>query len=142
MNVVQATEFTALIIGIGGAGTVLVKGARMARRFGHFIDKLAGNGDREPGILKRLDDLQSAVDDLTAGQVILTQQGDDLATRGDRRDAALAELKTSVDTMGDKLNAHCDTDAVNWRAEGEAWGRRIDARLDALEGKQDPVTKS
>lgn len=124
MNLLTATEFTGLVIGIGGASTVVVKGARMARRFGHFIDKLAGNGGREPGILKRLDDLQSTVDDLTHGQVTLTQGQD--------------ELKR-------KLDQHIDSEVPTWRAEGEAWGHRLDnqvadhdQRLSRLE--QDPLT--
>lgn len=124
-SIVQATEFTGLIIGIGGCGAVLYKGASALRRFGHFIDKLAGNGSSEPGILARLEDLKSTVDDLAAGQVVLTQ---------------------SQDQMKSKLDAHCDSDAPGWRAEGEAWGHRLDQQVADLDHRvakleyQDPLT--
>lgn len=123
--VVEAAQVTALIIGIGGASTVIYKGARMARRFGHFIDKLAGNGDSEPGILARLEQIKSDVDDLSHGQVLLQQ---------------------SQDEMKIKLDAHCDTDAPKLLAEGVEWGNRLQSqadsntrRIEALEAV-DPLT--
>lgn len=125
-SIIQATEFTGLIIGIGGAGAVLYKGASALRRFGHFIDKLAGNGDSEPGVLARLAELKDVVADLAAGQVILTQ---------------------SQDEVKRKLDQHCDGDAVQWKAEGEVWGHRLDQQVADLDHRvaklenQDPLTR-
>lgn len=104
-DVLAATEFTGLVIGIGGSSAVLYKGVSALRRFGHFIDKLAGNGDSEPGILKRLDTLQVQLDGLVHGQ---------------------QELKA-------KLDDHLDTEVPAWRTEGEAWGQRLDSQVEDLD---------
>lgn len=136
---VDAAQVTALIIGVGGASTVIYKGFRMARRFGHFIDKLAGNGDSEPGILARLEQLKSDVDDLSHGQVILTQGADE-------RTRQINDLTAAVTTMGDKIDNHVDGDAPKLLADGQAWGNRLQdqadsntRRIEALEAV-DPLT--
>jgi len=116
MNVVQATEFCALIVGIGAAGTVIYKGGRMARRFGHFIDKLAGNGDTEPGVLARLESLK--------------KDGASLMERGDVRDTKLQEIK-------DALDEHVNREVPAWRQEGMDWGQRLEA---GIQGVADRIT--
>lgn len=132
-SLIQATEVTAFVIGIGGAGAVITKGVTVMRRLGHFIDKLAGNGDTEPGIMKRLEELKTTVDDLT--------------DRGDARDNKIDDLTTAVHTLTDKIDRHVDSDAPTWRAEGEAWGRRLDGQVAGLDTRvtyleNDPLTRS
>jgi hypothetical protein len=138
ITLLQATETCALVVGIGGAGTVLYKGGKALRRLGHFLDKLTGNTDSsEPGIFKRMDALQTVVDDLAHGQVILTEGQQTLTEGAVERNRQIGALTSAVNAMGDKIDNHVDTDATQWKAEGEQWGHKIDGRLDALEAKTD-----
>jgi hypothetical protein len=137
-----ATEVAGLVVGIGGAGAVIVKGGSALRRFGHFVDKLAGNGDTEPGILKRLEDLKGVTDGLKGDAAELKVSG---VERDDRIDA----LTEAVQELGVKIDNHVDGDAQKWLADGQEWGNRLesgiselDVRVTNLEGPddtQDPV---
>lgn len=142
MSLLLATEVAGLVVGIGGAGAVIMKGGKALRRFGHFVDKLAGDGDKEPGILKRLEDLKGVTDELKV-------DADELKASGVDRDGRLDALTVAVQELGEKIDNHVDGDAVQWKADGEAWGNRLeehltdhDTRIAALENSddtQDPV---
>ena len=106
IDLVTGGEVAGLVVAVGGCGVVFSKGVRAMRRFARFLDGFLGDGStKHPSVLERLDKQDKALADLAHGQVIMQQS----------------------------LDQHIDTDTPSWRAEGEAWGHRIDARLDALE---------
>jgi hypothetical protein len=148
VTLLQITEAVGLVAGTGAAAVALGKGFSMARRFGHFVDKLMGNGDggTEPGILARLEGLKTTVDDLTSAGALRDSKIDALVDSQEamkvQNAGDLAEVKEAVHEVKVKLDEHVDSVAPSLLADGQAWGGRLEARLDALESDRHPVTRS
>lgn len=47
----------------------------------------------------------------------------------------LAALELQVTAMGQKIDAHVDRDAPGLLADGQAWGRRLDASVEDLHSR-------
>lgn len=105
MTLQTASEFTGLLLGIGGVGIGVQKGVAAMRRFARFMDSWFGDGSSHPSVPERLSKLETAVVDLTS----------------------------AVSDNAKLLVAHVDHDTPKWRADGEAWGHRLDEQVSRLD---------
>lgn len=127
-TLIAVGEAAAAVVGIGGASAVVVKGVRILRKVGHFFDQWFGNSDvRSPGVVDRLVALETAtVEAKSAAERAVTVA-----------ETVAADATSGREHLASLITAH-DGDAAKWLADGQAWGHRIDARLDALEATVNP----
>jgi len=108
VTLVTAAEFAGLIITLGGASEVLRRAVRGLRRFARLLDGFLGDGTaRHPSVPDRLSAMEER----------------------------LTTVEATVKTSAEKIDSHVDGDAQTWKAEGEAWGHRLDSQVAALDSR-------
>lgn len=130
-TLVEATEVAALIVGVGGAATVVQKGVKALRRLSRVADGILGDGTKDhPGVVAGQAELVRSIEDLKA------QATADLA----EVKADVAAVKAQTAAIERKLDDHVDTVAPSLLADGQKWGERLEAkaadntrRIEALE---------
>lgn len=112
MTFATITAFSTCVVAIGGVGAVIPRGVRALRRIGRLLDGFLGDGTEKH---------KSLPDRITA-------------------------LEGQLQDVGVKLDEHVDREVPEMMAGGEAWGARLeegiaklDARLQAVEGKVPPT---
>jgi hypothetical protein len=119
-TLVEATEVAALIVGVGGAATVVQKGVKALRRLSRVADGILGDGSKEhPGVVAGQAELVEAIDALKA------QATADLAEV--KQDVAAVKAQTAA--IERKLDDHVDTVAPSLLADGQAWGNKLDSEI-------------
>lgn len=120
LSLATAAELAGLVVASGGILAAIPKGVHALRRLGRVADGILGDGSTDhPGVVAAVEKLADLVKDLVTGQA---KQADDVAA-----------VKAQTASIEEKLDRHVDTDSAQWRADGEAWGRRLDSQIAGLD---------
>lgn len=105
-NVQTVASIFAILLAIGAVSTGVAKAVSGLRKFSRLLDGFLGDGTtKHPSVPDRLTGME---DRLTA-------------------------VETAVSAAGQKIDSHVDTDAAAWKAEGEAWGHKLDGQVSDLD---------